>query len=677
MADNEQIGAYLKRVDSIFSENGDLSKATGGFKPRQSQKEFALAVARALIDKKSIVVEAGTGTGKTFAYLVPALLHGGRVLVSTAGKTLQDQLYMKDIPALIRALGLPLKACILKGRANYICKHRLERAMRENVAKSRDEVRYLHEIHKFSNASRTGERSDVPSVPENSPIWMEVTSTPENCTGGKCEHYEDCFVTQARERAKECDLVIVNHHLFLADLALKDNEMSELLPDFDLIVLDEAHQVPSIAQDFFSDTFSLYDVKGAAQDAIIAGTLKDPKSKEDWGDHGKRIINACDDLRVKFASIGMREEFRSAVDTFNDRHLIAEPLRALKIRLGEMVEIMKNYSSDEDDEDDAEFKLALQRLSDYRIKAEFWENVFSEKAEPRPEDSPAVRWFTLTPKNVWFNETPLSYAKVFRRIREEQGKPWVLTSATLAIRGDFSLFLEQMGLQDAETYRWESPFDYSSQALLYIPGTIGLPNRPEFSLEVVDHIWPLIQKTGGRCFVLCTTLRAVDIISSVIRDRMDEEGSDLELFVQNEAPKNDLINRFRKCGKGILVGSMSFWEGVDIKGDALSMVVIDKVPFTPPDDPVFEGKKKWLESEGRNAFRELALPEATMLLMQGAGRLIRDENDYGVVMICDKRLIDPQCRWGKSVWSALPPFARTMRLEIVEGFLDHINALKR
>ncbi|MBQ8829919.1 MAG: ATP-dependent DNA helicase [Burkholderiaceae bacterium] len=667
MTESSDEKKYLDRVLNIFSEGAELSRATVGFKARPSQVDFALAVAQALVDKRTIVVEAGTGTGKTFAYLVPALLHGGRILISTAGKTLQDQLFYKDIPALIRALGLPVKASVLKGRSNYICPLRLERAMENNVAKSKEEVRYLNEIYKFSLASRTGERADVSTVPENSPIWSEVTSSAENCLGKECEHYDDCFLMKARNRAKSSDLVVVNHHVFMADLSFKDDDMNELLPNFDLVVLDEAHQLPSIAQDFFSETLSLYDVKAVAQDAILSATRKEAQSETDWGQLGKRIVNACDDLRLQMTALGLKEDYRGAVENFRDRYLLTESFEKLSKCIVAMLEAVAPL----EDDNDPEFKLIVSNLEEFRLKTSFWAEVFADRINTSENgDSPSVYWFTLSAKNAWFNKTPLSFAKAFKRVREKVGNPWVLTSATLSVQNDFSHFLEQMGADDAQTYRWESPFDYENQALLYIPEEISFPNTAQFSEDVADHIWPLIRLCEGRCFVLCTTLRAVSTISSRLRQKMREEGVTYPLFIQNEMPKKELINSFRKSGNGILVGSMSFWEGVDIKGDALSMVVIDKVPFTPPDDPIFDGKKKWLESQGRSAFRELSLPEATMLLRQGVGRLIRDESDCGLVMICDRRLIDPRCGWGKSIWKALPPFARTKKKESACLFLS-------
>jgi ATP-dependent DNA helicase DinG len=663
---------FLEKIKEVFSEDGALSRATTGYKERESQVEFALQVAQSLSDGTSLIAEAGTGTGKTFAYLVPSLLYGGRVLISTAGKTLQDQLFQKDVPALRKALGIPVSISILKGRANYVCKLRLDRARQESVAKTREELKELYDILKYEPSSKTGERSQFSTVRENSGIWKEVTSTNETCLGNKCDFYEDCYVYAARNKARSSDIVIVNHHLFLADLSLKEAGQSDLLSDFDLVVIDEAHQVPQIAETFFSQTLSLFDVKSAAQDALSVATRLDPVHTNDWNDLGKRVVNAADDVRLKFSLMDCPEEFRSSVAKFSHAHLIEEPLQVLVRAIDPFLSALETLNGKEEEE--PELALAKTRLSDYLLLTRYWAEVFAGKAMVKTDPSPTVRWFTLTPRNVFFNETPLSFAEAFNRLREQQGKPWILTSATLSIRGDFSHFIEQMGLPDARLGRWESPFDYGKSGLLYIPTNVTLPNDPGFSKSVVEILWPLLKITQGRAFVLCTTLRAVSIIAAALREKIEAEDQPMTLFEQGDAPKNDLITRFRKSGNGILVGSMSFWEGVDIKGDALSLVAVDKVPFSPPDDPVFEGKKSYLQSQGKNAFTQLALPDAIMQLMQGVGRLIRSESDSGLVVICDKRLIDPACRWGKLVWQSLPPFARTKDAQAAQNFLhEKIN----
>ncbi len=654
---------FVKEVADVFAKDGPLSKVTANYTPRPSQIEFATSVAEALEQGKSLVAEAGTGTGKTFAYLVPALLKDQKVLISTAGKTLQDQLFTKDIPALLKALGMGCRVALLKGRSNYICKQRLEHALQEDsyVAKSREEVVHLHRIKKFAGQSVTGERGDITDVPENSGIWPEVTSTGENCLGANCDHYNDCFVMQAREKAKEAQLLVINHHLFLADISLKDNQITDFLPEFDLVVLDEAHQLTNIATNFFSQTLNLYDVRNLAADAVSQGY--GVNKQIDWNGIYKTISNACDDLISTTHNILNSKDKQLAVAKFKDKHLLVEPFKKLLNaveKLSNAVHVHKEASP--------EMTKLDERCTEALDLIEYWRDVFNGKAVSRSMKGPLLDWFTVKPKNIFFNTTPLSYAEMLKSAREVQGKPWVLTSATLAANGDFKHFVDQVGLEDAETKSWESPFDFKAQGMLYITEDLPIPSAPNFSDEVAKRIWPFIKKNIGRAFVLCTTLRAMEVISEALRYFAETEGVSMNILVQNEQSKQELLRRFRSEENSVLVGSMSFWEGVDIKGDALSLVVIDKIPFPPPDDPVFEGRSKELEAEGKSSFNEISIPEAIMLLKQGAGRLIRDEKDEGLLILCDNRLLSKG--YGTKIWKSLPDFARTKVFDTAMNFLE-------
>lgn len=658
---------FTEEVAEVFSEGGPLSKATENYTPRPSQIEFAVSVAKALEDGKSLVAEAGTGTGKTFAYLVPALLKDQKVLISTAGKTLQDQLFNKDIPALLKALGMGCRVALLKGRSNYICKLRLEAAMQEDsrVAKSREEVVHLHRINKFAKQSLTGERGDITDVPDNSGIWPEVTSTGDNCLGSNCEYYNECFVTQAREKAKEAQLLVINHHLFLADISLKDNQITDFLPEFDLIVLDEAHQLTNIATNFFSNTLSLYELKSLASDTLSQGYTVN--NRFDWNSLVKAISNACDDLISTTQNILNAKDKQLAISKFKDKHLLVEPMQKLKNAVEKLeAAIAANKEASPVMENLQERATQALNLIDY------WIGVFEGKNKSASTKGPLLDWFTLKPKNIYFNTTPLSYAETLKGAREGQGKPWVLTSATLAAKGDFSHFVDQMGLEDADTKSWESPFDFKAQGMLYIPQDLPEPSASDFSDEVAKRIWPFIKKNKGRAFVLCTTLRAMTTLSEHLRYFAEQEEVPMNILVQNEQSKQELLRRFRSEENSVLIGSMSFWEGVDIKGDALSLVVIDKIPFPPPDDPVFEGRAHELEAQGKSSFNEISIPEAIMLLKQGAGRLIRDETDEGLLIICDKRLLSKN--YGARIWKSLPEFARTKYFDVAMEFMDRCNS---
>lgn len=657
----------IKKVEQVFAQDGVISKATPNYQTRKSQVEFAKSVANAMIDKKSIVVEAGTGTGKTFAYLVPALLHGGKVLISTAGKTLQDQLYTKDIPVLLRSLKMGARVALLKGRSNYICRARFERAYEENVAKSREEVVHLNLIKDYLHTAKTGEKSELTEVPEYSGIWPAVTSNAENCLGRSCPDYENCFVMRAREKAKEADILVINHHLFLADISLRDNDITDFLPEFDLIVLDEAHQLPSIATDFFSDTLSLGNVRSLAEDCTLAGSTNCPKAAN-WTALASHVVKACDDIVLKIKMITSQDDIKTSISNLKDAHLLAEPFEGLVKAFNELANTLEDNR-----EISPEMSTCADRVQLYLQTAKKWYKIFDQGQEG---EEGKVCWLTTRGRQVLFNETPLVFSDSFRKARLDQGKPWVLTSATLSTRDKqgsptFKHFTDQMGLDDAQTFHWDSPFDYRNQAMLYIPPDLPLPSANDFSESVATRIWPFIQENGGRTFVLCTTIKAMETIAEQLRYYVERARSSIKVLLQKEKPRKALLREFREHGNAVLVGSMSFWEGVDIKGDTLSLVVIDKIPFSPPDDPVTEGKSRWLKSQNKSAFYELSLPEATMLLMQGAGRLIRDENDRGLLIICDKRVINSS--YGEMIWKSLPDFSRTTNFD---GAMKYLKSLK-
>lgn len=661
-------GQFSKQVEAVFAKDGPLSKATENYVPRASQIEYACSVAEALETGESLVAEAGTGTGKTFAYLVPALLHSGRVLVSTAGKTLQDQLYFKDIPAILKALGMGARIALLKGRANYICKLRLEHACEENAAKSREEVVHLQKIQRFAQQSETGERGDIVDVPEDSGIWPEVTSTADNCLGNKCEHYEDCFVMKAREKVKEADILVINHHLFLSDIALKDNQITDFLPDFDLVVIDEAHQLLNICSDFFAEKLSLSEINSFLKDVLVAAGTLSGEIVVQWKELTKSVDQSMKDLLLTSTNILQDTDKPIAISKFSDARLLVEPMQRL---LSSMADLSDALLQSKDAS--AEAESCYERSAKFVESLQYWTDVFSGKKTD--SKVPIIHWFTLRKSTMNFNATPISFSEKLNSARDSQGKPWVLTSATLSMNGNFDHFVEEMGLEDAKTKHWDSPFDYKSQALLYIPDDIPQPGVQDFPDKVAAKIWPFIKENQGRAFVLCTTLRAMETIGKHLRYYAERDDLPLKILVQKEAPKQELLRQFKESGSAVLVGSMSFWEGVDIKGDVLSLVIIDKIPFPPPGDPVFDGKCDFVTAKGEDPFKKISIPQATMHLMQGAGRLIRDHKDLGMLMICDSRLT--RRSYGKVIWQSLPDFARTTRMDVAFDFVKEMAAMRK
>jgi len=629
-------------LETIFSPTGALARSVPDFRARPFQLEMARAVAEAIAEKQVLVAEAGTGTGKTFAYLVPALLTGGKVILSTGTKTLQDQLFDRDIPMVRDALGISVTVAVLKGRANYVCRHYLERAMGDGQLQTRDEARYLHDVDRFARGSTNGDRADCPSVPEQSGIWSRVTSTRENCLGSRCSHYDGCFVMEARRRALAADVVVVNHHLFFADLVLRDEGAGELLPACNTVIFDEAHQLPETATLFFGESVSTAQLVGIARDARLeaAAAARDfaalPESAQ-------ALDLAARDLRLAFP----QESARFPAARVEGHANFASALERVVARLDALTDALRTQA-----ERSEGLTRCWQRALTVSEAIERWRGGV---------DGERVKWVELFGHALQLHSTPLSVADIFRAQLEDQARAWIFTSATLSVARDFGHYCGQMGLTTARTAAWESPYDYSRQALLYIPGRLPEPNTPEHTEAVVNAALPIIEAAGGGAFLLFTSLRAMRSAFDWLRLAFEERGLRYPLLVQGEGSRSDMLVRFRDLGNAVLVGSQSFWEGVDVRGEALSLVVIDKLPFAPPDDPVLAARIDRINREGRSAFFEYQLPEAVITLKQGAGRLIRDENDRGVLMICDPRLLSRG--YGKRILASLPPMTLTRSAE--------------
>ncbi|MCC7325223.1 MAG: ATP-dependent DNA helicase [Burkholderiales bacterium] len=608
---------------------------------------MAQAIAQAINGRTQLVAEAGTGTGKTFAYLVPALLYGGKVIVSTGTKTLQDQLYQRDLPLVRDALAAPVTIALLKGRANYICHHHLERTAREDRLPSRDDLRYLPKIIAFARASESGDRAELADVPEQASIWPLVTSTRDNCLGQNCPQHTECFVLKARREAQDADVVVVNHHLFFADVMLRDEGVSELLPNCNTVILDEAHQLPDTATLFFGQQLTTGQLAELARDAEMAArtTARDvpelPDAAGELAPAIRRLRLAAGEVPGKFTRDAAlsREGFAQALDG------LAATLDRLAAELGHFAERSEDLA-----------QVALRADAAARLAAR-WRDGFDAIPDNPGDAQEWIRWVDVTAHGCQLQASPLSVAPLMRRQVAGSARAWIFTSATLAVGRDFTHYTSQLGLEDAATGAWESPFDYATQGLLYVPRGLPPPNTAEHTEAVVDAVLPLVRAAGGRAFLLFTTLRALKDAHERLAATFAREGLAFPLLGQGEGSRSELLVRFRELGNAVLLGSASFWEGVDVPGDALSLVVIDKLPFAPPDDPLLAARLERLRTDGHNPFMAWQLPQAAIALKQGAGRLIRTESDRGVLAICDPRLTDKP--YGRRIWQTLPPMRRT------------------
>ncbi|MEN2470934.1 ATP-dependent DNA helicase [Burkholderia sp. GS2Y] len=712
----------VDELDTIFGEGGLLARALDGYRPRTSQIEMARAVASAMEasarrmpepeifetrkrparrlgdgDKtaepgadaaaepdsdsgdNTLIVEAGTGTGKTYAYLVPAMLWGGKVIVSTGTKHLQDQLFQRDIPTVRNALAVPVTVAMLKGRANYLCHYYLQRTADNGRLPSRQDTAYLQEIVRFAKITKSGDKAELASVPETAPVWSMVTSTRDNCLGQECPHYKECFVMQARREAQQADVVVVNHHLFFADIMLRDTGMAELLPNANTVIFDEAHQLPETATLFFGETLSTTQILELARDTVAEG-LSHARDAVEWVKLGGDLERAARDLRLAFAN---DQIVRMSLAQLGDDHPMFGALDALEAALDALASALASQA-----ERAESLGACLRRARELQDLLAGWvapgaaeeaakadAAAAGDKAASDGDPNEKVRWVEVFAHTVQLHETPLSVAPIFAKQRAGVPRAWVFTSATLSVRGDFTHYAAQMGLSSRRSMTLASPFDYQTQGLLYVPRNLPQPSSPAFTDAVFDAALPAIEASGGGVFMLCTTLRAVDRIASKLRDVIESRGWNTPLLVQGDASRTELLDRFRAYGNAILVGSQSFWEGVDVRGDALSLVVIDKLPFAPPDDPVLAARLDALTKKGLSPFAVHQLPQAVITLKQGAGRLIRAETDRGVLMICDTRLVDKP--YGRRIWQSLPPFKRTREIAVVQDFFDEQRSDKR
>lgn len=645
----------------IFAVDGPLANAIAGFRARPQQIEMAQRIAEAIKGNRVLVAEAGTGTGKTFAYLVPALLAGGKVIISTGTKTLQDQLFNRDLPTVRGALKVPVTIALLKGRANYVCHYHLERNARDGRFQSPQDAADLRAIARFAQLSQSGDKAECADVREDSMAWVAATSTRDNCLGQECPNKEECFVMEARRNAMEADVVVVNHHLFFADVMLRDEGMGELLPACNAVIFDEAHQLPETASLFFGDSVSTAQVLELARDTR-SETVSGARDCIALIDHTRNLEKAARDLRLVFGNESAR---LSAAQASEREHFDAQ-VEALEKALADFQAVLDTQAQRSEG-----LANCLRRSEEMAERLASWR---------KPEARELILWVEVFAQSLALNATPLHVADVFKRQLEAQPRAWVFTSATLAVgKADFGHYCRELGLAWMDppplTAVWGSPFDYAQQALLYAPAGMPDPNAPNYSERVAGVALPLIRAARGRAFVLCTSLRAMRRIHELIVEGLQHAKDELPVLLQGEGSRTELLERFRRLGNAVLVASQSFWEGVDVPGDALSLVVIDKLPFASPDDPVLAARVEHMQRQGLSPFIHHQLPRTVINMKQGAGRLIRSERDRGVLCICDPRMIDKS--YGKVVWRSLPPMRRTRLEEEAVAFLHTLAPPRR
>jgi ATP-dependent DNA helicase DinG len=639
-------------LDDIFTEGGPLRRALPDFRVRREQLRMAQRVADALSTRESLVVEAGTGTGKTFAYLVPALLSGTRVLISTGTRTLQDQLFTKDLPLVSAALGRPARVALLKGRANYLCRHRLQYSVgvgeQLGLIASEAPARsgaLLARIERWSRTTRRGDLAEVRGLSDSHPVWAQVTSTRDSCHGARCPEIARCYVTLARREALEADIVIVNHHLLLADLALKEDGFGDLLGSADAVILDEAHQIPDLATQFFGASLGSRQVEGLLKDLQLEVTRSG----------GAGAVSAGHLQAVEVAL----QQLRASLPHASGRSAIGAHGRALDAAAPQLAQALEQLAARAAS---AEPTGPLAGLCERA--AELAANLQRIVAV---DELDGARTLEVTARGFTLSLMPFDISQRFRALVQARRGAWIFTSATLSLGEEFGHFTGRLGLEDAATLHISSPFDHERQSLLYLPPGLPQPASPDYTAAVLETALPLIEAARGGAFVLFTSHRALAQAATLLRRRWSQDGAPYRLFVQGEAPRERLLAEFRADGNAVLLGTASFWEGVDVKGEALRLVVIEKLPFASPEDPLVRARIEHLQATGGNAFRDYQLPEAALALKQGAGRLIRSEDDYGVVVICDPRLRGRS--YGRVFLEALPTMSVTEDADEARRFL--------
>lgn len=629
----------------ILSPQGLLQQGIDGFTPRLPQQEMAKAIERAIELDAQLIVEAGTGTGKTFAYLIPALLSDKKTIISTGTKNLQDQLYLKDLPIIKKILSYSGKAVLLKGRANYLCLYRMQMNREDGRFASRQVVSDLENVFQWSATTTTGDIAELTEVSEDSPVWPYVTSTPDNCLNQECDFYKQCHVVKARQESMAADVVIVNHHLFFADVALQEEGFGELLPGADVVIFDEAHHLPEIATQFFSKHLTGRQLTELARDCETE-FLQNAKDMSDALNKINALQDAVQHMRV---SLGLELKKTTWPDPPNIQ--LQNAIALIKEKLKDLEEILKASAARSKGLENC-WNRSLELIEHFHL--------LTNKA---PDDH--IHWFETHLKSFTIQLTPIIVAEEFKKTLFQKKRTWIFTSATLTVKNSFDLFVSSLGLEGALQMQLKSPFNYQEQALLYVPRGLPDARTANFSERMLEAIIPLLHITQGKTFLLFTSHRAMEFFAEKLIERVD-----YPLLLQGTMPKRELIEQFKTKGNAVLLGTSSFWYGVDVRGDALSCVVIDKLPFTAPEDPILQARIRMLRKQGRDPFMEYQLPQAVLSLKQGAGRLIRDMKDRGILVICDPRIVGNY--YGEIFLKSLPDMPRTRELENIKKFFEKV-----
>ncbi len=643
-SDTRSGGQKPQNFAGFFGGDSPLANVLHNYSPRPEQQIMAERVAQAIAESNVLVIEAGTGIGKTLAYLVPVLMSGRRVIISTGTRALQDQLFNKDLPAVSRAIGRPVDIALLKGRQNYLCRHRLHLVASGELTNRAVTAADVAGASRWGALTATGDIAEVDYIPENSPVWTLVTSTIDNCLGVHCPDYDSCHLVDARRRAQAADVVVVNHHLLLADLALKEDGFGEVLPGADAIIVDEAHQLADIATQFFGLHVGSRRLFNLARDTT-AECINAGLDRQLVESHVHRFEQVVRETQLLFA--GNTDE----TNAISWSTTVVEALEQIQMQTDALAARLNEI---------ADASAGLSRCADWAVTvADHLGLLLDESGEV------GIRWIDRGERSFSARFAPYDVAEKLNRVIYKQCRTWVFTSATLAVGNAFDHFTERTGLDEPETCLLQSPFDYARNAMLYLPRGLPQPNTTGYTRAVLDATLPVLRATGGRAFLLFTSHRA-------LREAADDLGRSrgglpYPILVQGEAPRDKLLDRFRALGNGVLLGTGTFWEGVDVRGSALTVVMIDKLPFASPDDPLLKVRLEHVQRQGGNPFVRHQLPQAVIALKQGVGRLIRDFDDWGVAMICDPRLVTRS--YGRVFLDSLPPMQQTDRFDDVERFI--------
>lgn len=648
----------MQSISELLDKNGPLQQTIDGFAPRIQQQQMAQEIAEALNFGEVLIAEAGTGTGKTVAYLVPALLSGKKIIISTGTKNLQDQLFFRDLPQVRRALGIPVSTALLKGRANYACLYRIENKLHDGRY-SLQQLEQLRAIESWLQTTKSGDISECDAVAEDAFIWSQATSTTDNCLGTECPNVKECYVLHARQQAQQADILVINHHLFFADLALRDEGFGEILPGAEGFIFDEAHQLADVATQFFGLSLSSRQLLDIAKDALNE-VLQEAADEGTIQDKADRLEKVTRDFRLMLGDT----ERRAPWSKLENNEDILDALLDIRTSLHALEKLLKHHLARS-----SGIEKCWQRVRHQITRVDYFlddSDIEVEAGGVALDASQYIRWYETRQRGFVLHMSPTSISETFHDHISAHEAAWIFTSATLAVGKSFSYFASNLGIESAHTKQWDSPFDYHTQSLLYLPTGLPEPNTRQYTGAVVKAAIPVINACEGRTFILVTSYRALNEVAKQLGQSID-----YPLLVQGTQPRTELLNQFRSLGNAVLVGTSSFWEGVDVKGSALSCVIIDKLPFASPDEPLLQARIQSMREQGQNPFFDYQIPEAVIALKQGVGRLIRDVDDRGVLMLCDPRLKSKP--YGKIFLKNLPGMEMTSDISHVEQFLSEMK----